>query len=132
MTAPRGAEEALTVLLVEDEPDVRFVLGLLLRRAGFRTAEAGHGREAVEVLRSAVGDIDVALIDVMMPVMTGPEALPMLRELDPNLPVVFHSGYDRGEVAQHLSEAVPFTSFLPKPAERDTLVGELRRAARHR
>lgn len=118
----------MTVLLVEDEPDVRLVVSMLLRRAGLTILQAGDGREAIEMLEANRDDVDVVLLDVLMPVMTGPEALPELRELAPDLPVVFYSGYDRGEVAAHLSEDPPYTSFLSKPADRDALVGELERA----
>lgn len=122
----------ITVLHVEDEPDVRLVVSLLLRRAGFDVVEAGDGREAGEVLRENLDTVDVVLMDVMMPVMTGTEALPVLRELAPDLPVVFHSGYDRGQVAAHLSDGTPYTSFVPKPAEKQALVDELNRAAASR
>lgn len=117
-----------TVLVVDDEPDVRLVLALLLRRSGFEVLEAADGRQASEVLAEHRDRVDVVLMDVMMPVMTGPEALPHLRGLVPDLPVVFHSGYDRGEVAAHLSGGPPYTSFVPKPAERQVLVDELTRA----
>lgn len=125
--ADRSADP-LTVLIVEDEPDVRLVLALLLRRDGITVLEAGDGQEACEVLGAHRDEVDVVLLDVLMPVLTGPEALPRLRELVPDLPVVFYSGYDRGEVATHLSTEPPYTSFLPKPAERDELVAELERA----
>lgn len=126
-TDAHGDDKA-TVLVVDDEPDVRLVLSLLLRRSGFEVLEAVDGRQAGEVLGEHRDRVDVVLMDVMMPVMTGPEALPHLRALVPDLPVVFHSGYDRGEVAAHLSEAPPYTSFVPKPAERQVLVDELTRA----
>lgn len=132
MTAATPALDGLTVLLVEDEPDVRLVLSLLLRRAGFEVLQAPDGAEAIDVLAADPGAVDVVLMDVMMPVLTGPEALPRLRELVPDLPVVFHSGYDRGEVAAHLSDGVPYTSFVPKPAEKQVLVDELREGAARR
>jgi CheY-like chemotaxis protein len=123
---------SLTVLVVEDEPDVRTVLRILLGRAGFEVLEARDGRHATEVLAEHVDAVDVVLLDVMMPEMTGPEALPLLRQLVPDLPVVFYSGYDQGEVAAHLSSGPPYTSFLPKPSDRPVLVEELRRAAGRR
>ncbi|MBW3658397.1 MAG: response regulator [Actinobacteria bacterium] len=126
MTASDRA--GMTVLLVEDEPDVRLVVAMLLRRAGLTVLQAGDGREAIEVLEAERDAVDVVLLDVLMPVMTGPEALPVLRELVPDLPVVFYSGYDRGEVAPLLSEDPPYTSFLSKPADQDTLLAELDRA----
>ena len=123
-----GDPTGMTVLLVEDEPDVRLVVSMLLRRTGLTILQASDGREAIEVLDGHRDEVDVVLLDVLMPELTGPEALPHLRQLVPDLPVVFYSGYDRGEVATLLSEDPPYTSFLSKPADRDVLVGELRRA----
>lgn len=118
----------LTVLVVEDEPDVRVIQRLFLQRAGFEVREAANGAEAVEVLRAAPDEIDAVLLDVMMPVMTGHDTLPALRAIDPDLPVVFCSGYDRGEVAEHIARPGAYTAFLPKPFERGDLVAELQRA----
>lgn len=120
--------DAMSVLLVEDEPDVRLVVAMLLRRSGLTVFEAGEGEEAVAVLAANRDEIDVVLLDVLMPVVTGPEALPRLRALVPDLPVVFYSGYDRGEVATLLSDEPPYTSFVAKPAERHELLAELERA----
>lgn len=127
MTGPGPKHSSPTVLLVDDEPDVRLVTGLLLRRAGYTVVEADTGRAALDVIREGAV-VDVVLLDVMMPEMTGPEALPELRQLDPTLPVVFYSGFDPGEVADELGDASAYTSFLPKPSENPVLVAELDRA----
>lgn len=118
--APAGA----TVLVVDDEPHVREIVQLMLRRGGHRTIEAADGREAVETVRERRAEIDVVLLDVMMPQMTGHETLPAIRELAPGMPVVFFSGYDREEVAEHLEGPV-HTSFLPKPFDHESLLAAI-------
>lgn len=132
MSGGGGAGGLPTVLVVEDEPDVRLVVSMLLQRSGLTVFEAGDGQHATEVLEQHRDEIDVVLLDVLMPVLTGPETLPRLRALVPDLPVVFFSGYDRGEVAAHLSSTAPYTSFVAKPAEHEALLEELQRAHRLR
>lgn len=133
--ASDGAGERGLVLVVEDEPDVREIARLMLVRGDHDVIEAGNGAEAVEVVRDRGDEIGVVLLDVMMPRMTGHEALPRIRELVPDMPVVFFSGYDRGEVAEHLDGASVHTTFLPKPFAREDLlaaVGDALSAGRGR
>lgn len=122
MTSGEDAGERRSVLVVDDEVDVRQIAKLMLRRGEHPVLEAGNGVEAVEVVRERGDEIGVVLLDVMMPRMTGHEALPLIRELRPDMPVVFFSGYDRGEVAGHLERASAHTSFLPKPFAREDLL----------
>jgi CheY-like chemotaxis protein len=117
-----------TVLLTDDDAPVRTVLTYVLEAAGFRVLAASDGREAVDAVREHGGEIDAVLLDVVMPGMGGPEALPVLRDVRPDLPVVFFSGFDRTEVAEQLGSATAYTSFVPKPCPNDELVAELRRA----
>lgn len=117
-----------TILVVDDEPDVRTIVRLIARRQGYRTVEAANGQEAIDVLTDSTQAIDAVVLDVTMPVMTGHEALPRLRELDPDVPVVLISGYDRSEVAQHLSDPAAHTEFLPKPFTKEQLLSALSRA----
>ena len=125
MTSPGPG---VTVLIAEDEPAVRQVTRLLLERAGYAVLESTNGQEAVAVLEGHEGRIDVLLLDVMMPVMTGSEAFPRLREVRPDLPIIFFTGYGEREVAQHLVAPTAYTSVLTKPASVDALTGEIARA----
>lgn len=117
-----------TVLVVDDDPGVRTLVGFVLERDGYGVIAAANGREAVEAVAEHGEDIDVVLLDVMMPVMDGHEALPAMRDLRPDLPVVFFSGFDHNEVAEHLRDPQAYTSFVPKPFRNDDLVAELRLA----
>lgn len=123
-----GPGRDTTILVVDDEADVRTIVRLIARRQGYQTVEAANGQEAVDVLTEGTQAIDAVVLDVTMPVMTGHEALPRLRELDPDVPVVLISGYDRSEVAQHLSDPAPHTEFLPKPFTKQQLLSALSRA----
>lgn len=123
-----GAGRDTTILVVDDEPDVRTIVRLIARRQGYQTVEAANGQEAIDVLMDHAQSIDAVVLDVTMPVMTGHEALPRLRELAPDVPVVLISGYDRSEVAQHLSDTGAHTEFLPKPFTKQQLLSALSRA----
>ena len=127
MTADTAANGP-TILVVDDDEGVRTLVTFLLRRAGHVVVAATNGREAVDVVRERGHDIDAVLLDVMMPEMDGHEALPAIRDHQPDMPVVFFSGFDRNEVADHLVAPAAYTSFVPKPFDSDGLVEELRRA----
>src|SRR5262249_58644609 len=80
------------VLVVDDEPAVRSLLELGLRHAGFRVWSAAGGKQAVELCRADPGAVGVALLDVLMPEMDGPQALAALRQLCPALRSCFITG----------------------------------------
>lgn len=81
-----------SILIVEDEPDMRFLERLMLESAGHTVSEAGHGRAALDCIVSAPPDLVVT--DVMMPVMNGLEFMRRLRA-DPRtapIPILVVSG----------------------------------------
>lgn len=86
--------EALNVMIVDDSPDLRELIGMVIGRhpAGWKVvATAEQGRQAVEEARRAQPDL--VLLDIAMPVMDGMEALPLIREVAPDAVVVMLSGY---------------------------------------
>jgi PAS domain S-box-containing protein len=87
----RGHE---TVLLVEDDPRVRAVAGLALRRAGYAVLEAPNGEAALELARGT-DHLDVLVTDLVMPRLGGADLAARLQAERPDLPVVFMSGYAR-------------------------------------
>ncbi len=98
-----------TILVTDDNLAVRRVTVRGLQRAGYVVLEAGGGEEALSVV-AQTGPIDLAVLDVVMPGMTGPELAAKLREKSPKLPVVYISGYPGGSL-EHESDA----HFLAKP-----------------
>ena len=88
MTAEVGA--ALRVLVADDEPDVRMLLRLQLEQAGFEVAgEAADGQEAVELATREAPD--VVVLDLLMPRVSGFEAIPLLRRAVPDIGIVAYS-----------------------------------------
>lgn len=89
-----GTQATETILLVEDEDSVRRVAREILERRGYEILEAHSGSRALELFRGAEGGVDLLLTDVVMPHMKGPELARQLLELDPDLVVVYMSGYN--------------------------------------
>jgi PAS domain S-box-containing protein len=88
--APRGGE---TILLAEDEEQVRRALVRTLRAAGYRAIAVANGIEALEIVREGVEPVALVLLDVVMPGLGGPETWELMRPLAPDLRVLFMSGY---------------------------------------
>jgi len=116
----RGTE---TILLVEDNEDLRELTSSLLTAGGYRVLEAETPDEAIQNARSHAGPIHLLLTDVVMPGINGRELADQLTSLRPELKVIYMSGYTgfthRGIVD---SEAV----LLQKPIARETLLRKIR------
>ena len=100
-----AAGEPPSVLLVDDTADLRALVRMALERRGdFRVvAEAGDGREGVDVAKAH--QPDVVLLDIAMPVMSGLEALPLIREVCPTSTVIMLSGFGADKMAAQALEA---------------------------
>ena len=86
-----------TILLVEDQSDVRLLTVTILKGAGYSVLEADSGAKALEISARWQQEIDLLLTDVVMPGMTGPELVKRLRASRPSIKVLFVSGYAEGE-----------------------------------
>jgi|SRR5580700_8612022 two-component system cell cycle sensor histidine kinase/response regulator CckA len=84
---------ALTILVVDDQPPVRRLITMMLRRCGFQTIEAGNGIQALERYEDARGTIDLAIIDMVMPQMSGLDVAAELARINPGLKILYLSAY---------------------------------------
>ncbi|MDP9171676.1 MAG: PAS domain S-box protein [Acidobacteriota bacterium] len=109
-TGPTGAN----ILFVDDEDVVQRAGAKILERHGYQVRVARDGLHAVEVFRADHAQIDLIVLDMMMPVMTGEQALEALREIEPEVPVIVCSGYNEGEVARRFSNQ-KIAAFIQKP-----------------
>ena len=102
------------VLLVEDEDIVRSFAVRALKRQGYEVLEASTGVEALEVMDQHGGEVDIVVSDVVMPEMDGPTLLKELRKQNPDLKIIFVSGYPHEAFETSLDKNEQF-AFLPKP-----------------
>jgi two-component system cell cycle sensor histidine kinase/response regulator CckA len=114
-----------TILLVEDEEGLRALNARGLASRGYTVLEAGHGVEAIEVLKQHGGSVDLVVSDVVMPEMDGPTLLKELRKTNPALKIVFVSGYAEDAFEKSLPAGEQF-AFLPKPFTLKQLVAAVK------
>ena len=114
-----------TILLVEDEEGLRGLNARGLSSRGYTVLEAGNGVEAIEVLESCGGNVDLVVSDVVMPEMDGPTLLKELRQRNPDLKIIFVSGYAEDAFEKNLPEGGQF-AFLPKPFTLKQLVAAVK------
>jgi two-component system cell cycle sensor histidine kinase/response regulator CckA len=113
-----------TILLVEDEEGLRALNARGLSSRGYTVLEAGNGVEAIEVLDKQ-GKVDLVVSDVVMPEMDGPTLLKELRRRNPELKMIFVSGYAQDAFEKSLPEGEKF-NFLPKPFTLKQLVAAVK------
>jgi CheY-like chemotaxis protein len=97
----RPATGQETILLVEDEEDVRALAREVLERQGHRVLEAGDGVQALQRYEAEGERIDLILTDVVMPRMSGRELVDRVRAMRPAMPVLYMSGYTEDAILRH-------------------------------
>jgi two-component system, cell cycle sensor histidine kinase and response regulator CckA len=117
-----GAE---TILLVEDEARVRKLIVDVLTARGYRVLEATRGEEAIKLCKTHQGEIDLAVVDVVMPELSGPELVRQIAPLRPGARVLYISGYTDEAIVHH---GIPESgaAFLQKPFLPDALARKVR------
>jgi two-component system NtrC family sensor kinase len=121
--APRGGRE--TILVVEDDPTVRHLLDSVLKTFGYGVILAESGDEAIELFEVNWQEIDLALLDVIMPKMNGRQVCEALRQRSPQLKVLFLTGY-AADLIQDRGILVDGIDLLLKPAQPDELAKKVR------
>jgi signal transduction histidine kinase len=121
----RGSE---AVLIVEDEAEVRELASEFMKSAGYTVLAAKDGQEALALAACSDEEIKVVVTDVVMPNMRGPELAKRLKALQPDLKVIYMSGYLEFNAGggEFLDEGF----FLQKPFSRHSLVGKVAEALR--
>lgn len=92
-----------TILLAEDEAQLRTIAKVMLEELGFTVIDAGNGTEAIERYQENASDITLVLTDIGMPLMDGYELCRELKKLNPELPIIISSGFGDAEVISHIA-----------------------------
>ena len=122
-TLPKGAE---TLLVVEDEEAVRHLIVSVLRECGYTVLEASNAYEALPLGEHYEGRIDLLVTDVVMPKLNGVEMSERLRNVRPDMAVLFVSGHGDSAVSESILMR-PGTEMLTKPMDDMTLARAVRR-----
>jgi len=118
----RGSE---TILIVEDQDEVRNLTRRLLEARGYRVLVAASGADALRIADQEAGRIDLLLTDVIMPGMSGREVALLLGPAHPHMRVLFVSGYTDDSIVHH-GVLDPGVAFLQKPFTSQTLAQKVR------
>ena len=116
-----------TVLVVEDEDTLRLAVSKMLRRKGFTVIEAANGKTGVDLFRASAPEIDVVLLDLTLPGMSGREVLSELRRIQPNVKVIITSAYSQEQAQTTLGGQQPWL-YIRKPYQLNELTGLLRKS----
>jgi len=123
-TARAGLE---TILVAEDQPDLRWMICQFLQELGYSVLEAKDGGDAVALAQQYGGKIDVLLTDIVMPEMRGPEVARQLSASRPDMKVIFMSGYTEDGFDTGIGEKPgPEVELLQKPFELNFLSAKIR------
>lgn len=123
MQLPRGNE---TILIVDDQETVWDFLIEALQKLGYSVLLAENGLDAVEIYENNPGQIDLVLLDMIMPKQGGHSTFHKLKELDPNVKVLLSSGFVSLEEVDDLLKNGA-AGFLPKPHRIRDMAVEIRR-----
>jgi two-component system response regulator AtoC len=116
-----------TILVADDEPEVRGYLGVALGCRGYDVQFAENGNEVLEQLGRDTSDISLVLLDLLMPYMNGLETLGKLKRIRPDLPVIILSGASSPvNIVMAIKEGA--ADFLPKPVSHDDLATAIQKA----
>ncbi|MGO9014917.1 MAG: PAS domain S-box protein [Dissulfurispiraceae bacterium] len=122
-TLPVGKGE--TIILAEDESQVRKSMTSILQKNGYRIIEAVNGEDAVRKFKENIGAVSLVLLDVIMPLKNGREAHEEIKGIDPGIKTIFMSGYTDDIISKDgiLEEGFDFVS---KPINPDALMRKIR------
>jgi PAS domain S-box-containing protein len=127
---PQGQREPCgggeTILLVDDEPMIRNLGRTILQGYGYRVLLAQDGLEALDIYRAQAGRIDLIVLDLTMPRLSGQDAFRRLLEVDPNVRVLFASGYSAEQIINLGSDRI--LGFIGKPYRPEELAYQVRAA----
>lgn len=121
-----------TILVVDDEQQVRTITELMLSSFGFNVLTAEDGAAGVQLFEAEAERIDLVLMDLTMPRMSGEQASREMRRRKPDVRIVLTSGYNESAAIDKQRSDGP-TAFLQKPFELETLLTVVQQALeRHR
>jgi DNA-binding response OmpR family regulator len=123
--SPHAVEGTETVLVVDDEPDVRYFLEVILKSNGYHVLAARNAELALEMVPLASGGIDLLFTDIGLPTIDGFELCRRMRQIQPGVRTILCSGYTDGGLKTKMAEE-NIDAFVPKPYDMSELLRVIR------
>lgn len=127
VTGPAGRRRHARIMVVDDEELVRQTVADILKQNGHNAVAVGDGQTALDILRASNANVDLVLLDITMPEMSGLTVFSKIQSEFPGLPVIFMSGHSAEELGQTL-KSPGCAGFLQKPMPPSALVAEVEKA----
>ena len=124
---PQATGESETILVADDDDSVRTISARALEAAGYTVLVASDGKEAVEIIRGNADRIDMVILDVVMPALSGKAVYDAMRDIKPGLPALFSSGCSYEQLEEHYRIDIPSAAMIQKPYKSEELLHEVRR-----
>ena len=115
-----------TILVVDDEPEVRAVARDMLQAKGYTTFDTGDPLLALRIVRTESQPIHLLLTDVVMPLMNGRELVDQIHTIRPAIKVLYMSAYSTEAIEKYGIRLAPGDPFVLKPFTMDSLVSSVR------
>jgi CheY-like chemotaxis protein len=119
------------ILVADDEQVLLRLTQRILRLNGFRVLEARNGREAVDLYRQHQAEIDLVILDAMMPALSGLEACQHIRQVNPEAKIILSTGHAEGDDIYNRIMALSRVHFVQKPYSAQQLVALVREVLSH-
>jgi CheY-like chemotaxis protein len=114
-----------TILVVDDEYNIRSMMREIMEMSGLKVFTAGNGKDGVEMYKKYRDDIDLIIMDMVMPIMDGREAFLEIKKIDPQQKIFIISGYSQREDLEDMLEKGA-VGFLRKPFQVKEIVSKVK------
>jgi DNA-binding NtrC family response regulator len=114
-------------MVVDDEESIRTITRMVLEEFGFKVITAKDGKDAVEKFKKHHTEIDMVILDLIMPHLSGDEVYREMRRISPDIKVVLSSGYSERDVISKFA-GKKIMGFLQKPFKADELLSKIKTA----
>lgn len=117
------------ILVVDDEPDVRKSVRLILTKAGYEVVEAEDGEKGIKAIKDNALSLNTIICDIQMPKINGMEAIAYFRSQFPSVPVIVLTGHPNLEGATNLFKQ-GVVDYIVKPADPEKLTAAVKKAVK--
>lgn len=118
--------EGKTILVVDDDIDILDSTSQILNKLGYQVLSASCGTVALDILKENREVVDMVILDMLMPEMSGSDLYPRLKNINPDLRVLVSTGYNRNEQIQQLLDGGR-NGFIQKPYNLSQLIEKVRK-----